>query len=85
MAYEKKVKEKKSILIRDINGTIYDEYKELMTKLHLDKDVVNTKIYEAGIKKFLKKYKKQGKTLSLEIDMTMQKAVDKMQRRLGLQ
>lgn len=85
MAYEKKVKEKKSILIRDVNGTVYDEYKNLITSLHLNKDEVNIKIYEAGIKKFLKKYRKQGKTLSQEIDLTMQKAVNKMQRRLGLQ
>lgn len=84
MQYVKKIKERKSILIRNVNGTIYDEYKDLITSLHLNKDEVNKKIYDAGIKKFLKKYKRQGKTLSLEIDMTMKKAVNKMQRRLGL-
>jgi len=84
MAYEKKVKEKKSVIIQNINANLYNEYKTLTSNLKLDRDEINKKIYEEGIVKFLHKYKKHGETISKEIDMAMQKIVNKVQKRIGL-
>lgn len=91
MAYTKKKKATKSVMIF-LDGELYDNFKEITKVLKLDRDAINTRIYENGIREFIESYKhnidiikKEVEEAEKKIQRTLLKKIDAIQKKHKIQ
>lgn len=81
MAYTKKKKAIKSVMII-VDGELYDEFKEITKSMKVDRDVINSRIYENGIRDFITNYKDNADLIKKEIEEAEKKLHKQLEKRI---